>query len=38
MTIDPRYFELIQAAIDGEIDGDGRLDELEISRIDSHLV
>ena len=28
MTIDPKYFELIQAAIDGEIDSAGR-DELD---------
>jgi hypothetical protein len=31
MTIDPKYFELIQAAIDGEIDSDGK------SELDSFL-
>jgi len=34
MTIDPKYFELIQAAIDGEIDSDGKA-ELEIFLADS---
>ena len=34
MTIDPKYFELIQADIDGEIDGAGRA-ELESFLADS---